>query len=250
MTGQTPLTFKTVGAGTVNPWRMFSTFYAQLGGQLLTPDNRRLALDDGKALTALTFMRQLTAEGLAVQKIDVSEAIALFSSGRTAFFFDGEWDVSTFRSVSGLPFSMAPIPALWGSVPIAQADCHSLVLPHESGRGGAPDEAAYTFAAYLLKNSLTWAEGGHIPAYTPVRDSAAYRALQPQSDYASLAEHVALDPKVWFAGSASTMWLDLGADFSNVLTGVSTPRAALAAARAQLQQLLDSRNPFGGGATA
>ena len=38
---------------------------------------------------------------------------------------------------------------------------------------------ALTMIRTLLGQSLTWAEGGHIPAWLPVRDSAAYRKLKP-----------------------------------------------------------------------
>ena len=43
---------------------------------------------------------------------------------------------------------------------------------------------ALTMIRTLLGQSLTWAEGGHIPAWLPVRDSAAYKKLKPQSNYA------------------------------------------------------------------
>ncbi|WP_042400972.1 extracellular solute-binding protein [Streptacidiphilus carbonis] len=247
-TGQQPITFETLGPGCINPWRLFSTFYAQAGGTVLSADAKRLTIDDAKALKVLTFMQQLTHEGLAVQKTDVGGAIALFNSGKSGFFLDGEWDVSTFKSNTSLPFGMARIPALFGPVANAQADCHSFVLPHESGRGGAPNRAAHQFAAWMLKNSLMWAEGGHVPAYSPVRDSDAYHKLEPQSEYASVANDVALDPVAWFAGSASAMWIDLGAAFSQVLTGSSSPQQGLDQAKSALRKLIATPNPFGGAA--
>jgi multiple sugar transport system substrate-binding protein len=243
-TGRPAICFETIGLGAINPYRMFMTLYGQAGGELLAADNRTIALDDQKALAALEFMRQLTAEGLAVEKTDINAAIALFSNGQTGFLIDGEWDISALDAVRGFHYGMQPIPALFGSLR-AQADCHSFVLPHESGRGGGPNRAAYAFAAFLLKHSLMWAQGGHIPAYTPVRESAAYKGLKPQSNYASLAERVVLDPPVWFAGSDSQFWLDLGQEFSNVYTGVSTPQAAVRYVRSRLEKYLATPNPFG-----
>ncbi|WP_199826358.1 extracellular solute-binding protein [Streptomyces sp. SBT349] len=243
VTGQPGLVIETLGADTVGPWRIFSTFYAQTGGTLLSDDGATITIDDAKMLDVLEYMRMLGDEGLIVPRVDYQGTVGVFSAGETGFFLNGEWEVSTFTN-TGLPFSMARVPNVFGSG-AAQADCHSFVLPNQDGRGGRANEAAHEFVAWMLKNSVDWAAGGHVPAYLPTLEEPDYLAMRPQSSYRSVIDDVALDPPAWFAGSASSMWLELGAVFSGVLTGSRSPQNALEEARSRLQDLLDTPSPFG-----
>ncbi|WP_394814793.1 extracellular solute-binding protein [Streptomyces millisiae] len=243
VTGGPGLVAETLGADTIGPWRMFNAFYAQTGGQLLTEDGTRIAIDDAKARTVLDYMRRLTQEGLCVERADYPGAVGIFAAGETGFFINGEWEVTTYTN-NGLPFSMARIPNLFGTA-ATQADCHAFVLPHQRGRGGASNEAAHAFVAWMLRHSVDWAAGGHVPAYLPTLEEPDYLAMRPQSEYREVIDEVVLDPRVWFAGSASPLWLELGAVFSGVLLGTRTPEDALTEARHRLQQLLDTPSPFG-----
>ncbi|WP_329214095.1 extracellular solute-binding protein [Streptomyces sp. NBC_00683] len=247
VTGQPGLVTETLGPDCITPWRLFSTFYAQTGGKVLSEDGKRLALDDAKALGVLEYMAALSEEGLMVRRCDYGASVGIFNAGKTAFHLNGEWEITTFRT-AGIPFSMTRVPALFGSA-AAQADCHSFVLPHQNDRGGATNEAAHALVAWMLKNSVAWAEGGHVPAYLPVLDDPAYLELKPQSEYRDVIDEVALDEPAWFAGSASRMWIELGAVLSGVLTGSRTPRGALTECKARLRTLLDTRNPLPGAAS-
>ncbi|MFE6042039.1 extracellular solute-binding protein [Streptomyces sp. NPDC056452] len=247
VTGQPGLVTETLGPDCITPWRLFSTFYAQTGGKVLSEDGKRLALDDAKALGVLEYMAALSEEGLMVRRCDYGASVGIFNEGKTAFHLNGEWEITTFRT-AGIPFSMTRVPALFGSA-AAQADCHSFVLPHQNDRGGATDEAAHRLVAWMLKNSVAWAEGGHVPAYLPVLDDPAYLELKPQSEYRDVIDEVALDEPAWFVGSASRMWIELGAVLSGVLTGSRTPRGALTECKARLRTLLDTRNPLPGAAS-
>ncbi|MDG9703372.1 extracellular solute-binding protein [Streptomyces sp. DH37] len=246
VTGKPGLAVETLGAGTIGPWRVFSTFYSQTGGTLLDETATRITIDDGKALKVLRFMRRLTEEGLAHRRLDYNGTVGVFGGGETAFLLNGEWEVSTFANLD-LPFSMTRVPNLFGR-PTAQADSHCFVLPHQRDRGGAGNEAAHAFVAWMLRNTVEWAKGGHVPAYLPTLEKPGYLDLEPQSEYRSVIDDVVLDPPAWFAGSASAMWIELGAVLSGVLTGSRTPQEALDEARSRLQALLDTPNPLGGDA--
>lgn len=243
VTGKPALVTETLGPDVVGPWRMFSTLYSQTGGTILDPQSRRPTLDEAKTLRVLDFMRTLTHEGLAVRRVDYNGGVATFNAGDTGLFLNGEWEVQTFQQ-GGLPFSMARVPALFGGRATVQADSHSFVLPHQRDRGGAGNHAAHTFVAWMLKQSPKWAEGGHVPAYAPTLGTSAYRELKPQSAYRSVIDDVVLDPQIWFAGSASTMWLELGAVLSGVFTGSRTPLNALHEMQARLTKLLDTPDPL------
>jgi multiple sugar transport system substrate-binding protein len=56
------------------------------------------------------------------------------------------------------------------------------------------------------EHSLEWAGGGHVPAFLPVQESAAYKALKPNSDYSSLAKTAVFDPVSVLAGVASPVY--------------------------------------------
>ncbi|GAB2590890.1 extracellular solute-binding protein [Streptomyces capparidis] len=244
-TGEPGLVFETLGVGTVGPWRLFSTFYAQTGGTVLDDEGTTITLDDDAAVEVLTFLRGLTRDGLAVAKADYQGTVATFHGGKTGFALNGDWEVTTYVNAK-LPFSMTQVPAVFGGRRTAQADCHAFVLPHRRDRGGEANRAAHRFVAWMLRNSVDWAAGGHVPAYRPVLDDPAYLRMRPQSEYRSAIDHVALDPRAWFAGSASVMWLDLARAFSGALTGSRTPRQAVAQARASLRKLIATPNPLGG----
>jgi multiple sugar transport system substrate-binding protein len=243
VTGEPALVWETLGSSAPGPWRIFSTLYSQTGGTLLDADATRITIDDAKALRVLEYMAMLTEEGLATRRTDYQGAVGLFSTGNHGFFMNGDWEVTTYTG-TGLPFSMTRIPGILGP-PTAQADSHAFVLPHQSDRGGAGNKAAHAFAAWMLRHSADWAAGGHVPAYLPTLEEPAYLEQSPQSEYRSVIDDVALDPPAWFAGSASTLWEELGAVFSGVLTGSRSPEGALAEARSRLQDLLDTPNPFG-----
>ncbi|MFD3535283.1 extracellular solute-binding protein [Streptomyces sp. NPDC058664] len=244
VTGAAALVTETLGPDCITPWRIFSTFYSQTGGTVLTPDGGGLALDDAKALRVLEYMASLVEEGLWTRRADYGASVGIFNQGRTAFHLNGDWEVTTFRT-GGTPFSMARIPALFGRA-TAQADSHAFVLPHQRGRDTETDRAACAFVAWMLKNSVEWAAGGHVPAYRPVLTDPAYLALDPQSAYRDVIDDVVLDEPAWFAGSASRMWIELGEVFSTLLTGSRTPREALSEAKLRLGRLLDTRNPLPG----
>jgi multiple sugar transport system substrate-binding protein len=241
VTGAHGVSIETFGAGAVSPWRLFWTLYRQLGAELRL-DGPRLVIDDAKALQALEFMERLATTGAAVTEVDYQGSVALFASGRAGFHWNGEWEVTSFETTK-TPFSMTRFPSVFNGSAVVEADAHTFVLPRRRDRGGDAERAAYRFIAFMLKNSVTWAKGGHIPAYRPVAESAEYLALDPQSFYRSVADEVELDPPAWFSGSGSVLETETGAAFSTVLTGRGSARQGLDQAKSALQKLIDTPSP-------
>ncbi|GAA4867422.1 extracellular solute-binding protein [Saccharopolyspora cebuensis] len=240
VTGTPGLLVETAGEG-VTPWRLFWSLYRQAGGDLLTPDGTRSALDDAALTGVLGFLQSLSDEGLASTGLSADGAIALFSSGRAGFFWHGEWEVQTFLN-SGLPFSMTRFPGVFGP-PLAEADSHAFVLPRRPDRSAEEHLLAYEFIAALLARSATWAEGGHIPAYLPVARSPEYTRMRPQSLYRSVIDDVQLDPEVWFAGSGSRLWSEMTAILGPVMDGRTSVPRGVARIHQLVQDLLDTPNP-------
>jgi multiple sugar transport system substrate-binding protein len=234
------LTLALEGNG-VGPWRQWWSLYRQLGGQLLDETGQRLVVDRAKALRALEFLRNLVDSGLTAGSLNDDAAVAVFGSGQSAFLWHGEWEVTTFLEQK-TPFGMARFPAVFGNGRAA-ADSHAFVLPHQSDRDPERTRAALEYVAFMLRHSLDWAKGGHIPAYLPVAHSARYQSLQPQSDYSGVADEVQLDPAAWFSGSASNLQTEGGAAFSAVLVGQLSAEEGLDQFLAAVQRFLDIPSP-------
>ena len=155
--------------------------------------------------------------------------------------FNGEWEVTTYQTAK-LPFSMAPFPVVY-DVPKFQGDSHTFVLPHQAHRNADDTKATIEYIAWMLKHSVEWAAGGHIPAYQPVVTSQEYLDLKPQAEYRSVAPNVLYDPDAWFSGSGAQLENESAAAFSGIATGQATPKAALAQFKAATQKLLDTPSP-------
>ncbi|GCF11884.1 extracellular solute-binding protein [Dictyobacter arantiisoli] len=225
-------------AQAITAWRLFYTLYSQLGGEVLSADGKTLTMDDTKAEQVLSFMADLTLKSKVASPFqDYAGAVALFGSGKAAFHWNGEWEVTTFLAQKDLHFNMAPFPQLYDTYRV-QADSHAFILPHQLAVDPARRAGALEYISYMLKNSQNWAAGGHIPAYLPVTESDAYKQLKPQSNYASVAANAVLDPIAWFSGSGSELENQAGAAFQGVFTGAMTSTQALQQFKAALQKLL------------
>jgi multiple sugar transport system substrate-binding protein len=151
--------------------------------------------------------------------------------------------VTTFENQKGFEFSMVPFPLVFDQYRV-QADSHSFVLPRQIATDPERRSASLEFISYMLKNSYTWAQGGHVPAYLPVTESEEYKKLKPQSNYASVAPDVVFDPNAWFSGSGSELENQAGAAFQTVLNGQASPQQGLRQFREALQKLLSIKLPF------
>jgi multiple sugar transport system substrate-binding protein len=233
-----------VNGDTSTPWRMFQSFYSQLGGEMLADDGKKVVIDDGKATQVLTFMESLTKSGLFPANIDYAGSIATFANGQAGFYFQGEWEISTFQTAK-MPFSMTLFPNLYGGSKYAvQADSHTLIIPKQPNVDAARLERSLLLIKSMLDQSKTWAEGGHVPAWLPFRDSAEYKALTPQSNYAAAAEGAVYDPPGWYSGSGSNFEIITGSAIAGVLGNQQSPAAAIAQMRTQLTHLSTTASPI------
>lgn len=225
------------------PWRLFQTLYAQLGGEVLADDGTRVVLDDTKAKQVLDYLRTLTVEkGLMPGSIDYQGAIALFASGAAGFHLNGEWEISTFQDAK-MPFSMTLVPNVFGGPYAVQADSHTLVLPARPDQDRARLDRALGFVRSMLDQSLTWAQGGHVPTWQPFANSEEYRKLTPQSQYAAAADAAAYDPPGWYSGSGSNFENVMGSAVGAVEAGDLSSEAAIAQLRSKLADLARTASP-------
>src|SRR5919205_689274 len=133
-----------------------------------------------------------------------------------------------------MPFSMTLVPNIFGGQYAVQADSHTLVLPRNNSQTRQQLDQSLDFIKSLLDQSMTWAEGGHVPAWLPVAQSDAYKKLTPQSNYAAAADAAVYDPAGWYSGSGSNFAIVMGSAIGGVEAGQLPPAPAIAQMRSQL----------------
>src|SRR5437660_1836638 len=118
-TGNWGLTF--IGA-----WRLFNALYGQLDGKILSPDAKEIVLDNSKAEQPLSIMADLTLKSkVAFPTTDYGSTVALFGSGKTGFYWNGEWEITTFLA-QNMHFNMVPFPDVFGNTQ-TWGDSHSFI---------------------------------------------------------------------------------------------------------------------------
>ena len=192
-------------------WRIFYTLLNQQGGQFLT-DGKFLDGDNlDKATTAIAEMQKWVKSGWTPAKTEYPASIALFTSGKAAMHINGVWEVPTMVDLAkkGKLFD-------WGAIQIPALFDHPATwatrIPSRSPTAKAirsipaKRKLVLDTVHWFNEHSLEWAGGGHIPAYLPVQESAAFKALKPNSDYVSLAKTAVFDPVSTLAGVASPVY--------------------------------------------
>ena len=238
-TGKTGLVYETRG---VTPWRIFLTLYNQLGGPAILEDGgTKIGMDDATAIKALRWMSEPHKRGVAGPDVDYQGSVAFFGNGTAAFALNGEWEVTTFQAQK-MKFGMQTVPTIFDK-PANQADAHTFVIPRNPNRSPERLDASLAFISRLVRKGLDWAKGGHVPAYRKVYESAAYRKLSPQSDYAEAAERVVFDPLAWYSGSGSNLETNAGSAFKPVIVGSQKPEQGLATFRDYLERVSKKAPP-------
>ncbi|HEX3811835.1 MAG TPA: extracellular solute-binding protein [Mycobacteriales bacterium] len=224
-------------------WRIFSSLYWQQNASVLSDDGRQIVLDDDKAEKALGYLTDLTSKRkLMPTNVDYGGATTLFASGKAGFYFEGDWEVTTFIT-SKTPFSMTRFPNVFGGRYAVQADSHSFVLPKDSKRDSAKRKVIFQFIRSMMDQSATWAAGGHIPAWLPFQKSPDYDKIKPQSDYKGVADFAHYDDAGWYSGSGSDFENITGSAIGAVSAGQLSPAAAVAEMRTKLTRYAKTPTP-------
>ena len=222
-------------------WRMFWGLYSQNGGGYELTPGRPAALDEEAATEVFEFLQAMVDGTVAAKNQDGNAAAARFMAERTGMTFAGEWDLPMFRDA--LPdVGATQFPTIFDT-PANYADSHAFVLPKQ----GTPDpvrrEATYRVLAGLLKEGLTWASAGHIPAYQPIVEEPEYQELTPQRDYAPAAEIAVFDPDAWFTGGGSDFQTRMADAMTDTLAGKAPARTAVTRMLSAMDRFLAQPNP-------
>nr|WP_238858329.1 ABC transporter substrate-binding protein [Faunimonas pinastri] len=190
-------------------WRIFYTLLAQQGGTFMT-DNKVLDGDNlEKAQKSVETMANWVKQGWSPANVSYNSSIALFTSGKAAMHINGVWEVPTMVDLAkqkklGFDWGVMQIPVIFDHA-ATWADSHSFAVPNRKGNEVSAEKmkAVMTIISWMNHHSIMWANAGHIPAFKAVTESADFKNMKPNSDYASLAETAVFDPKSGITGVAS-----------------------------------------------
>ncbi|WP_052460701.1 extracellular solute-binding protein [Microbacterium gorillae] len=244
VTGGVAITSANVGGETATPWRLFWSLYNQHADAtpFLSDNGAKLTVNKDVFLSLMDRIQTWVKNGWLNKGLDYATSESYMFTGKAGLYLQGEWEITTAQSIKDLRFGMVQIPTIFDK-PANLADSHAFILPRMER---TPEQRlrAMTFIKSMLDQSMTWAEGGHIPAYLPIAESSAYKALEPQADYASAADAAVYDDPAWYGGSGSTFEGIVGAQLGLVQQLSQSPQQALTAITDQLGVYLNTPSPL------
>jgi multiple sugar transport system substrate-binding protein len=195
-----PIAWSTNSADPASCWRLWYTLFKQQNGDFVKDGQlffENLANQGSKGLQVIA---DWSKDGLIPKNTTYPSMVALFTAGRSIFMINGNWEVPTLvdlQKQAKLPFDygIAPFPKLFANQD-TWADSHQFAIPNNMKAPASAEKvaAALKFVSYVVKQ-LTWAGGGHIPAYLPIQESDAYKQLSPNNEYsAGAAQNVVFEP--------------------------------------------------------
>jgi len=231
-----PLSLHTDEGGSM--WRVFYTLLSQQGAKFMEGED---FLPGDAGVKALETMANWVQSGYSPKLISYEASIALFTSGKAAMHINGVWEVPTMTDLEksgnlGFEWGAIQIPNLMGQQ-ATWADSHAFAVPNSESNPISPEKlkAVLEIIAWMNKNSLSWANAGHIPAYKPVTESAEFKSMQPNAAYSKLADTAAFDPASPLAGVASPIYEATQNFVVPALNGQLDPAEAIEQMREELQ---------------
>ncbi|WP_336771565.1 ABC transporter substrate-binding protein [Paenibacillus sp. MMO-58] len=151
----------------------FLNMYYEAGGDILSPDLKKAAINNDKALSVLKFYDEIYTKQYA--DINDKNPWDTFSNGKAAFWFGGVWEAGGLLGDASKHIGAMPLPAIFGSQ-THWGSSHTLVIP--SYVSAEKQEAAAKFMKYFSEvGGQTWGNAGHVPANSKVTASEEYNKL-------------------------------------------------------------------------
>jgi multiple sugar transport system substrate-binding protein len=219
-------------------YRFWFSIYNQLGGKnFISADGKTCKIDTEKAVKAINYMKDLwTKYKVIPENLDNNHFPDQFQNQNAALMLNGVWSIYTMANTNGLDFGVIPFPKLFDNAS-AWGDSHNLILPKQKNLDKGREEAALTFMNWVAENGAIWGQAGHIPAYTPARESSAYTSLPGRSDLVNAVSSVV------FPSQSAQTWPCKQIIYQNletVLNGSVQPDAAFKTIEEQINKQLKS----------
>lgn len=208
------------------------TFMRQYGGEFFTPDGSKCIMNNPQNVAALQFCADLIAREKVAPSPQNFDSWIGFRQGRIGMAFEGIYMLADLQKQKDLDFAGAPVPQV-GTVRTVWADSHNLCL--RSDLKGRELEASWRFMKFLSNNSLDWAAGGQVPVRKSLRNTARFKAMTVQSQFARQIPIVSYLPSLSFVFEFET---ELDNAIEKILRGTDTSQHALDVATDNLNQII------------
>jgi multiple sugar transport system substrate-binding protein len=221
----------------------FESLLWQFGGDLFDGDITKATFDSDAGVQALSWMRDLVTKGYSPANVGQDADYIALKNGRNAFNWNGIWQINDLGSIPALQWGAAPLPRI-GTQDAVWANSHQFVVMRQSKPDTNKQEAARYFINWVSQRSLEWAKSGKIPARKSVLESAEFKALAPEAQFAKQIGYLHFPPQA--PGIADALALVDQAVNSAVL-GKKTPAAALSEAAPRATKIVqDNAKKYGG----
>lgn len=165
-----------------DPYRMWWSFYYQLGGSDIVAADGSCGLDQAIAQQAIEYVKYLYDQQFIAPNVE--DHGTFFQAGSAALYTAGTWCVGTLASQEDLNFG-CQVQAQLFDQEACWADSHLLTIL----TGSADPEAAFDFISFVSsKEGVTWAGSGQIPSSISIKKTSEYTALEYQPKYSAAAE--------------------------------------------------------------
>lgn len=212
--------------------RLFLGLVWQQGGEL--SDGTSANPDSPEGAEALSLLNDL-AEDCSNPEQGYTDSQASFLAGDAAVLHNGTWVVDQYNREAGFNYMAMDIPSIYGDFG-SWGDSHLWVMPTDSSRSAAEEEAALAFMTYLYERVGDWAVGtGHIAPRDSIIASADYSNAPQRNNYAGTADKARMVPAVpGWAGA----WDALSEELNATWVAGKDQAQALADAEARMNEAL------------
>jgi multiple sugar transport system substrate-binding protein len=214
----------------------------QYGGNLFSEDASTATWDDDAGVKAMTWFSDLVKKGYSPGKIAQDADWVAVQNGKTAFNWNGIWQVNTLAEQKQ-QLAVAALPNIGGKA-AAWAGSHQFVLPTQKTPDQNKSTAAKVFLNWISQQSLEWAKAGQVPARNEVRESAGFKALKNQATLGAQINDVHFAPPVAGIGDAYLEWEKA---LNESVLGTKDPKTALSDAAGRANKILEANKKKYGG---
>lgn len=212
---------------------VYSLLY-QFGGQLLSDDLSQATWAGDEGVKAVTWWQNLITNGYSPAKVAQDADMVAFQNGKTAFHWNGIWNINSFKQVKNLDWGIAPLPVIGESAGV-WANSHQFVLPTQKQQDANKLQAAKVFINWISQHSLAWAAGGQIPARNSVRESDGFKKLTQQAILAKQIDDVKFVPGIPGIGDVLAQFYT---GVQNIILGGKDIQSALQTSADQANKIL------------
>ena len=215
--------------------QLFQQLLHQYGGSEFDAAGTKATWNSDAGVKALQWMLD-AQKAYSEPNLEVDAELNAFKGGTVGMVWNGIWQTTNMTG-EGVDFAgkATAVPQI-GDQPGVWAGSHQLALTKQATIDPCKDAAAGMLIKYLLDNSVEWSKAGQIPANTTVRNSAAFKAVEPQASIAPSVEGAFFPPSV---PGITDAFAPLSEAVSSIMSGNETDiKAALDTAAGRADQIL------------